>query len=167
MTPEGQGPSAQCLPTGTTGDWNAATGSSDGWEAWKLDLSPFAGGEVEISISYVTSSATFPGVLIDDVETSTGYATSFENGLDGWEVAGAPEGSPPNDTDFSLATSADYPYSAVIVTDDTIFFGFGAEGIADVDKRSEVLGRAVDYLLRDVESPTVYLPAAYASAPVR
>ena len=30
---------ASCAPTGTTGEWNAATGASNGWTEWSVDLS--------------------------------------------------------------------------------------------------------------------------------
>ena len=33
-----------CDPTGTTGEWNAFTGSSGGWKDWTVDLSAYAGG---------------------------------------------------------------------------------------------------------------------------
>ena len=32
-----------CSPTGTTGEWWAASGSSDGYEQWAVDLSAYAG----------------------------------------------------------------------------------------------------------------------------
>ena len=41
------------------------------------------------------------GVFVDDIEVSTGEGTtSFESGLDGWTVPGAPAGSPGNDNDW-------------------------------------------------------------------
>ena len=43
-----------CTPTGTTGVWNAASGSSNGWEQWSIDLSAYAGKQVEISIAYAS-----------------------------------------------------------------------------------------------------------------
>ena len=43
-----------CSPSGTTGSWLAATGKSAGPEQWKVDLSPFAGQDVEVSISYAS-----------------------------------------------------------------------------------------------------------------
>jgi hypothetical protein len=36
----------------------------------------------------------------------------------------------------------------VIATDDTVYFGFGFEGITGAATRNEVMGRAMDYLLR-------------------
>ena len=35
---------ATCTSTGTTGEWNAASGSSGGWQEWSVDLSEWAGG---------------------------------------------------------------------------------------------------------------------------
>ncbi|HET6668299.1 MAG TPA: M14 family zinc carboxypeptidase, partial [Intrasporangium sp.] len=87
------GPST-CSPTGTTGAWHAASGNSAGWQEWEIDLSAYAGGSVEISIAYASDWAFQGiGVFIDDVTLPDGTSTSFETGLDGWTVAGPPEGS--------------------------------------------------------------------------
>jgi hypothetical protein len=104
-----------CKATGTTGAWNAATGSSDGQaEAWKVDLSAYKGKSVELSISYASDTVVQQhGVYIDDVVSSTGMGTtSFEpdaDTLDGWTVPGAPAGSPGNTSDFAVGTVADEP----------------------------------------------------------
>jgi hypothetical protein len=104
-----------CAPTGTTGVWNAATGTSDGTaEQWKVDLGAYAGTQVEVSISYASDDVVQThGVFIDDISTSTGEGnTSFEddgNTLDGWTVPGAPAGSPGNANDFHVGTVADEP----------------------------------------------------------
>ena len=93
---------ADCSGTGTTGgSWNAATGRSNGWQEWVVDLSAYAGKEVELSISYVSDWATQGlGVFLDDVTISADGApvteTSFEADLGGWTVAGPPEGSAPS-----------------------------------------------------------------------
>ena len=95
-----------CTPTGTTGAWNAATGAGDGPEQWTVDLSPYAGGDVEVSISYASDELVQgAGVFVDDVTVTGGAAgsTSFEDDgdtLDGWTVPGAPEGSPGNTNDW-------------------------------------------------------------------
>ena len=102
-----------CLPaTGTTGTWSAATGASDGPEQWKVDLSAYAGKQVEVSISYASDDVVQAhGVFVDDIVTSTGEGTtSFEDDgdtLDGWTVPGAPAGSPGNTNDFTVGTVAD------------------------------------------------------------
>jgi hypothetical protein len=106
---DGQG---SCLPTGSTGAWNAATGASEGAEDWSVNLGAFAGRNVELSISYASDDVVQrDGVTIDDVVVSTGQGTtSFEadgNELDGWTVPGAPAGSPGNDSDWFVGTAAD------------------------------------------------------------
>lgn len=103
-----------CTPTGTTGDWWAATGASDGYEPWTVDLSAYAGSDVEVSISYASDDIIqATGVYVDDIEVSTGEgSTSFEDDgdtFDGWTVPGAPEGSEPNPNDWIAGTVDDTP----------------------------------------------------------
>ena len=55
---------AACNPTGLTGDWNAFTGNSGGWQQVEMDLSAYAGQTVELYISYATDWSTpGPGCL--------------------------------------------------------------------------------------------------------
>jgi hypothetical protein len=140
-----------CTPTGTTGEWHAASGPSNGWQQWTVDLSAYAGGQVEVSLAYASDWGTQGlGVFIDDIEVSTGEgSTDFETDMGGWEVTGPPEGSGGNANDFVRITAAGFPEAAVVATDDTLYMGFGLEGITDAETRAAVLGRAVDYLLRD------------------
>ena len=138
-----------CTPTGTTGSWNAAYGNSHGWEQWSVDLSAYAGEQVEVSIAYVSDwSAQGLGVFIDDTVVSTGETTSFEDGLGGWAVTGPPPGSAPNGNNFTRTTAAGFPEGAAITTDDSLYFGFGLEGIATPAARNAVMGSAITYLLR-------------------
>ncbi len=138
-----------CSPTGTTGAWNAASGRSSNWEQWSIDLSAYAGQQVEVSIAYASDwAAQGLGVFIDDTVISTGASTSFETDLGGWSVTGPPPGSAPNGNNFARATAAGFPEGAAVTTDDTIYFGFGLEGISDPNTRKAVLGRAAGYLLR-------------------
>lgn len=139
-----------CSPTGTTGAWHAASGNSGGWQQWQVDLSAFAGKDVELSIAYVSDwSVQGLGVFLDDIEVSTGDGTtSFEDGLGGWEVTGPAEGSAPNPNNFERTTAGGFPEGAVVATDDTVYMGFGFEGIADAVTRNAVMGRAMEYLLR-------------------
>ncbi len=100
-----------CDPTGATGEWWAASGASGGPEQWRVDLAAYAGRDVELSISYASDDVVqMPGVFVDDVVVSTGVgSTSFESGLDGWTVPGAPAGSPGNANDWIIGTAADVP----------------------------------------------------------
>jgi hypothetical protein len=107
-------PDGTCSPTGTTGEWWAASGASDGYEQWSVDLSPYAGADVEISLTSAGDDAVqFSGVFVDDVVVSGGPgSTSFEDDgdtLDGWTVPGAPEGSPPNANTWIAGPAADAP----------------------------------------------------------
>jgi hypothetical protein len=138
-----------CSPTGSTGEWNAASGSSNGWQQWSIDLSSYAGQTVEISIAYASDwSVQNLGVFLDDVTLPGGAATSFEDGLDGWTVSGPPEGSGPNANNWERTTAAGFPVGASITTPDSLLLGFGLEGIAGADTRREVMGRAMQHLLR-------------------
>jgi Peptidase family M1 domain/Peptidase M1 N-terminal domain/Immune inhibitor A peptidase M6 len=103
-----------CAPTGTTGEWWAASGGSDGYEQWSVDLSAYAGDDVEVSISYASDDIVqATGLYVDDIEVSTGEgSTSFEDDgdtFDGWMVPGAPEGSEPNPNDWIVGTADDTP----------------------------------------------------------
>jgi hypothetical protein len=102
----------ECRPRGTTGRWYAASGGSRGWERWVVDLSRWAGQEVEVSLSYASDdSIQGTGVHVDDVRGPRGRGTtSFEpdgDPLDGWTMPGSPPGSPPNANDWIAGTSAD------------------------------------------------------------
>jgi hypothetical protein len=139
-----------CSPTGTTGSWNAASGNSGGWQQWHVDLSAFAGQQVEVSIAYASDWATQGlGMFVDDIVVSTGEgSTSFESGMDGWAVTGPPPGSAPNANNFVRLAAGSFPEAAVVETADTIYMGFGLEGITGADTRTTVLRKVMAYLLR-------------------
>ena len=138
-----------CSPSGTSGEWHAATGSSGGWEQWSIDLSRYAGRQVEVSISYVSDwSVQGLGVFVDDTAVSTGATTSFETDLGGWTIGGAAPGSAANANDWTRTTAAGFPEGAAISTPDSIYFGFGFEGIATPASRNAVMGRVLQHLLR-------------------
>ncbi len=147
-----------CSSTGTTGEWNAANGSSSGWQRFEVDLAPYAGQQVEISISSVSDWGfqQFPGVFIDDVVVSTGEGTtSFEDDADptdGWTVPGAPDDPSgvegPNRNDWVRRGGLGIKEGAAVATPDTLYMGFGLEGITGASTRNEVMDRAIDYLLR-------------------
>ena len=87
------GSPATCTPTGTTGVWNAASGSSNGWQQWRINLNAYAGKTVEISVAYISDWGTQNlGVFLDEFAWPGG-STSFE-GTDtgGWQITGPPRG---------------------------------------------------------------------------
>ena len=148
----------QCSSTGTTGAWNAANGSSSGWQQWQLDLGAYAGSQAEVSITVLSDWGfqQFPGVFVDDVTVSTGEGTtSFEadaDPMDGWAVTGAPqdpegvEGQ--NLNDWIARSGLGIAEGAAISTPATVYLGFGFEGISGAATRAETMDRVVDYLLR-------------------
>ena len=106
-------------------------GQIERWEQWSVDLSAYAGQQVEVSIAYVSDWATQGlGVFIDDTAVSTGASTSFES-RPGWlGVTGPPPEALRTANNFIRTTAAGFPEGATITTDDTIYFGFGFEGIS-------------------------------------
>jgi Zinc carboxypeptidase len=143
-----------CIPEGTTGEWWAANGTSGDWQNWQVDLAGpngrFLGHEVEVSITYVSDWATQGlGVFVDDIDVSTGEGTtSFESGDDGWATPAAPAGSATNANTWEITTAGGFPEGAAIAGPDSLLWGFGLEGVTDAARREELMGRAVDYLLR-------------------
>ena len=134
-----------CLAIGTTGEWNAMTGSSGGWIPVSFDLSDYAGQEIELVVSYVTDPGTGGlGVILDDTKLVTtageSEAEGFEVDLGEWQLLGPPSGSPANFSDWERAQGlADLV--AAIATSDTLIFGFGLEQLATDEERAEVVGR--------------------------
>jgi bacillopeptidase F (M6 metalloprotease family) len=149
--PAGDG---SCTPTGTTGTWNAASGNSGGWQQWSVDLSKFAGKQVEVSIVYATDWGTelVPGMLVDDATLTVNGAvaaqTSFETDTGGWTVPGAPpEGPATNANDWIQSERVKYEDAAVTQTEFGLLFGFGFEGVNGDAARNDLMRRTVGYLL--------------------
>jgi hypothetical protein len=144
-----------CRNTGSSGEWHAANGGSGGWQEFEIDLSRYAGSQVEVSITALSDWGLqqFPGVFIDDIEVSTGEGnTSFEDdAMGGWTVPGAPQDEAgiegPNRNDWTRRGGLGIKEGAVIATPDTLYMGFGFEGITDAATRDAVMGRALEHLL--------------------
>jgi hypothetical protein len=143
------GPPTSCTPTGTTGEWNAASGNSGGWQEWRIDLGDYAGKTVEISVAYISDWSTQNlGVFLDDFAWPGG-STSFE-GADtgGWQIGGPPPGSGANANNWKVTDAGGFPVGAAVTTPKSLLFGFGFEGISTAQERKDVMKRAADYLLR-------------------
>ena len=147
-----------CSATGTTGAWNAANGGSSGWQQFEIDLTPFAGKQVEVAITSLSDWGLqqVPGVFIDDIVVSTGEGTtSFEDDgdpMDGWTVPGAPQDAEgiegPNRNDWLRRGGLGIKEGAAVATPDTLYLGFGLEGVTGTETRRQIMDRAIDYLLR-------------------
>ena len=145
-----------CVPTGSQGTpagaWHAASGNSGGWQEWAIDLSAYAGQQVEVSISFATdwATTTTPGVLVDDITVTTGSgseSTSFETDLGGWTVPGGPAAGPSINTNDWIRSQKIFEDAAITGTDDSLFYGFGLEGVNGASNRSTLMGRSMAYLL--------------------
>lgn len=161
-------PNGSCDRSGTTGTWWGASGSSDGWERWVIDLSAWAGQSVEVSLTVASDFILrVHGVFVDDVVVSTGQGTtSFEadgDELDGWTVPGAPEGSPGNANDWIVGTEADTPPNWGEVASDSMerqdeFIAFASELFGDYP--FEAFGAVVDeaeiYYALEVQTRPIY-----------
>jgi Zinc carboxypeptidase/Immune inhibitor A peptidase M6 len=141
-----------CDPTGQTGgEWNAASGSSQGWVEWSVDLSAYAGSQVEVSITYASDWAIQGiGVFVDDITVladgqPTAGTTDFETDDGGWMASEPPEGSVANSNDW-IRTQLGFEEGAVTTTEDTVYAGFGFEGLAPAE-RNDLMARAMAHLL--------------------
>ncbi len=98
-------------------------------------------------------------MFLDDVSVTADGATvaetSFETDLGGWTVAGPPEGSAPNPNDWARSQLA-YEEGAVTVTEDTVYTGFGLEGLS-AEERADFVTRSMRHLLG---GPSAVNPAA-------
>ncbi len=137
-----------CNPTGTTGQWNAMTGNSAGWQEVVMDLSAYAGRDVEIFIAYASDWGTQGlGMFVDDI-TLTGYEPeSFETGLGMFEITAPPENNPLNN--WTRMQSGGFAEGPVVRTPNSVFMGFGFEAVNGVETRAMLMQRLMDYLLTD------------------
>jgi hypothetical protein len=132
---------ANCTAAGTSGSWNSFTGSTQGWKQVAIDLSAYAGQQVEVSIAYVTDpGGGGVGAFVDDTRftttSGTVWADGFEGATSGWSVTGPPAGSPPNAANFEIGLTPP-EFFAGTSTDDTLLLGFGLEQVAaPADRRS-------------------------------
>jgi hypothetical protein len=136
---------AACNPTGTTGDWNALTGTSGGWQQVEMDLSAYAGQTVELYISYASDWGTQNlGVFVDDIELSGYPLEDFEVDYGAWQPSDPPPGSPVTNN-WARIESFGLPEAPVIRTPDSVYMGFGFEAIDTADNRNVVMDRVMKY----------------------
>jgi hypothetical protein len=141
-----------CTARGTTGAWNAATGNSGGYQDWKVDLSAYAGSQVEVAISYVQDFAVSGlGVFLDDVRLTRDGAvadtTSFEDGLGGFAAGPPPAGSElGTQRAWASRTSLGYVDGPGVQTPRSVYWGFGLEGVRGADRRAGLMAGAMTHL---------------------
>jgi hypothetical protein len=139
-----------CTPTGTTGAWNAASGNSGGYQGWEVDLSAYKGKQVEISITSAQDFAVAGlGAYVDDASVvkdgAAAEETSFEADFGGFEAGPAPEGSQP-EPQWERTGSVGLVEGPGIATRDTVYLGFGLEGVSTAAQRATLVERALRHL---------------------
>lgn len=171
MTRSGEGNMATCSPQGTTGAWNAVGGTTSDWQPITVDLSAWAGKQVEVAITYVRSRRspqlnTF--VIVDDIvvkaDDQTISTATFEDGDGGWTFTGLPAGTPIEDpsVNFTIAGREVLPVDvdgAIVVTDKAITFGFGLNDVTDEATRAQLLKRGLTHLGVPLSSSSEPTPA--------
>jgi hypothetical protein len=142
---------ADCSGPGTSGTWNAFTGSTGGWDQGAFDLAAYKGKDVEISISYVTDPAGGGvGAFVDDTRVVIDGVTTadgFEGATSTWTPGGPPEGSPPNAGNWQIGAELVHFYAGTS-TQDTLLLGFGLEQLATPAERTALVRQALSGLLR-------------------
>jgi hypothetical protein len=133
-------PGDPCGATGTSGAWNGATGDSAGFQDWDVDLSAWAGKQVEVSIVYAQDwSASGLGVYLDDAVTlRDGVAVEtqgFEAGLGAWTADG-----------WTARERTGIVEGLGIATERSLLWGFGLEGVKGAATRQALLAGALDHL---------------------
>ncbi|MHB9862628.1 M14 family metallopeptidase [Streptomyces sp. YIM S03343] len=139
-----------CTARGSSGTWHSLTGSSNGWEQVRYDLSGYAGKQIEVSIAYITDPGTGGhGVLVDDASLVVGgtavQSEGFETSLGAWSVSGPPSGSPAVLKGWARTGALFRTYGAV-TTDRTVLLGFGLEQVTSAADRAVLIGKALTAL---------------------
>jgi bacillopeptidase F (M6 metalloprotease family) len=121
----------------------AHTVGQDDWTTLP-DLNGHKGKQVELSITYVTDPSTVGlGVFLDDVSIADGATTltttSFEDGLGGWAVGGAPTDSGANGGDWHQTASVGFVDGVGVQTRNELYYGFGLEGVTGAANRATLV----------------------------
>ena len=144
---------ADCTAPGTSGTWNSFTSgaTTSGWNQVAVDLSAFAGNEVEVAISYVTDPNTGGvGAFVDDTHVivdGVDSADGFEGATSTWTVGGPPPGSAPNAGNWQISEKLVNAFAGTS-TEDTLLLGFGLEQLSTEAERVDLLERALGALLQ-------------------
>jgi hypothetical protein len=128
-----------------------ADGDSEGYEEWDVDLTAWAGMEVDIAIAYVQDPGWGGvGVAVDDVRVvrdgTVVDAEGFENGFGAWQADGFARHDAPIAEGLGIATNR------------TILWGFGLENVVGADARTRLLGAALERLLPEEDEPPTEPP---------
>ena len=137
-----------CTPTGTTGQWHAATGGSNGWQEWQINLP--VGQPLEVAIVVATDWAVGNlGAWVDDatitVDGATASTTSFEADAGAWSTGPSPEGTPNPEPQWTR-TPQQFEEGAVVGTTDTVYAGFEVGTMSTAGERASFMHEVLQHL---------------------
>ncbi|MEO6712121.1 MAG: M14 family zinc carboxypeptidase [Mycobacteriales bacterium] len=137
-----------CTPTGTTGEWHAATGNSGGWQEWQMNLP--VGRELEVAIVVATDWAFGNlGAWVDDatitVDGATQSTTSFEDDTGVWSIGPSPEGTPNSGPQW-VRSPQQFVEGAVVGTDDSVYAGFEPATMTSAGERASFMHEVLQHL---------------------
>lgn len=137
---------AECNPTGSTGEWHGFSGSSGGWHQVEMDLSAYAGKTVELYITSASDWGTqYRGVFIDDIQVSGLPLEDFEIGTGPFSPDTAPESQAINN--WIHMEGIDFPEGAALISPNSLYLGFGFEGIDTAANREEIMTRIMQHFM--------------------
>ena len=144
-----------CAPTGTTGEWNAASnGDSGDWQQWRSTWPARAdasASRVEVSISYASDWATQGlGVFVDDIARCRRSDAAWQHVVrDRHRRLGCPgaRGERPEREHWAITDSAGFPEGATSRAR-TPPLGLRPRGRTGAATRNALMARAIDYLRR-------------------
>ena len=149
-----------CTPTGTSGEWWAATGNSHGWQSWNLPIpAAYHGDNVEIAVT-VASDAGVQGLgtWVDDLRVTDNADgpinspdPSFESGDGGWVASGGAPGTPGSapaspKAGWDRSQGAPFVEGPVVTTPDTVFTGFAFDSIDTAAHRQAFMSAVFGHL---------------------
>ena len=152
-------PGDDCDPTGTTGEWNAATGNSGGWQEWSLPI-PAAYARRERRDR--GDRRDRPGTLglgtwvdelrvVDAADAPINTADpSFETRHRRLDAARSPGPAGPagqsDATGWERAQSAPFVEAPIVTTTDTVYTGFAFEAVTGAANRNALMQAVLTHL---------------------
>ena len=116
---------------------------------WRVDLTPWAGKQIEVFITVATDPASLGlGVWVDaakvTVDGATVSETSFEDDNHGWTIGPPPEGTENPENGWARAQES-FKEGGVVGTNDSVYAGFAFEDM-DARTRPKFMGAVMRYL---------------------
>jgi hypothetical protein len=126
------------------GRWNAFTGFSDGWYQEVMDLSMFAGKDIEIYFTYWTDPYTLElGWYLDDIEIpELGFFDDVETGEDGWSVNSGwyiTDGVVLNNFEVSIITNTYFYWNGMVLDSWTLISSLNLNEITEIGQKDLIV----------------------------